>query len=88
MGIPPLHMNDYRDKNDILDSEGIKIIEVEGKSGSESKREDDEDDAIHVPSQPDEGRQSQKRGLSSLSTTSSSAAQDKSSIKKHQGTVR
>ena len=58
MGIPPLHTNDYRDKNDILDSEGIKIIEEEEKSESEGEEEDDEDDTIHVQSQPDKDRQS------------------------------
>jgi hypothetical protein len=43
MGIPPSWTNDYRDKNDILDSEGIEIIEEEEKSGSEGEREVDED---------------------------------------------
>ena len=58
MEIPPSHTNDYRDKNDILDSEGIKVIEEEEKSESEGEGGDDEDDAIHVRSQPDEDRQS------------------------------
>jgi len=87
MGIPLSHTDDYRNENDILDSEGIEIIEAEERSESEEEGGEDENETIYAQSQLRVDRQPRKRGLSSLSTMSSLAAQDESPMKKHQGTV-
>ena len=57
MGILLSHTDDYRDENDILDSEGIEIIEAEERSESEEEDGEDENDTINVQSQLHEDRQ-------------------------------
>ena len=68
------HTDDYRDEDNILDSECIEIIEAEERSESEEEDGENENDTIYVQSQLHKDRRLPKRGLSHLSTTLSSTA--------------
>ena len=55
--IPLSHTYDYRDENNILDSECIEIIEAEERSESEEEDGENENDTIYVQSQLHKDRQ-------------------------------
>jgi len=84
MGIPNIKTQSWRDENQVLDSDQIRIIEEEDVEDEEDDTSEDEmeDQTIQEPYEETVGRRSRKRGMSMASTASRQGSPQK---KQHQG---